>query len=85
LDSLKFSTMTDRMDGIPEAHIRTCHWIFEEPNTEPRAWSSFVKWLQNGSGVYWVNGKAASGKFTLLRYIHYHERTSDLVRVWAAP
>jgi hypothetical protein len=25
LDSLKFSTMTDRIDEIPEAHIRTCH------------------------------------------------------------
>ena len=85
LESLKFSTMTDRINEVPEAFAQTCRWIFNEPLPQTRPWSSFVDWLQDGSGVYWINGKAASGKSTLMRYIHYHVKTTELLQSWANP
>lgn len=62
--SLTFPTMRDRYDETPEAHRKTFRWILEDlPKND------FVKWLQSGAGLYWINGKAGSGKSTLMRFI----------------
>jgi hypothetical protein len=82
--SLWFPAMTDREEAIEEAHQETFKWIFEE-KLESLPWDSFVEWLINGSGVYWVNGKAASGKSTLMRYIHNHPQTINYLKEWASP
>ena len=52
-------------------------------NTEAKegtfAWiwliSSFVEWLSNPGGVYWISGKPGSGKSTLVEYLTSTERT----------
>ena len=59
LGGLRFPTMTDRHDGIVEAHERTFEWIFDMSSKETR-WSNFIDWLRDRDGVYWVNGKAGS-------------------------
>jgi NACHT domain len=40
-------------------------------------WSneSFKRWLQTNSGPFWIQGKAGSGKSTLMKYIFGKERT----------
>jgi hypothetical protein len=83
LESLMFPTMTDRMEEISDEHVHTFEWLFDENHLE--SWPSFVKWLREPGGLYWINGKAASGKSTLLRFIHRNPRTSDLLRSWASP
>jgi hypothetical protein len=47
-------------------------------------WSNFIDWLRDGDGVYWVNGKAGSGKSTLMRYIYDNPKTKEVLRAWAA-
>jgi hypothetical protein len=85
LDALSFATMTDRLKEVPEPHARTCRWIFENPTALTRPWTSFNEWLQGDEGLYWINGKAASGKSTLLRYIYLSPRTRELLTSWAMP
>jgi len=80
---LRFQTMTDRHDGIVEAHERTFEWIFDMSSKETR-WSNFIDWLRDEDGVYWVNGKAGSGKSTLMRYIYDNPKTKEVLRAWAA-
>ena len=65
LQSLAFENMYARQENVDEAYSRTFRWIFDDnPNaTEP--WSNFVKWLEVGEGMYWINGKAGSGKSTV--------------------
>jgi hypothetical protein len=72
LESLRFSNMTHRRAEIAEAHQKTFFWLLreEQPREDiarTRPWNSFVQWLRDGGDIYWINGKAGSGKSTLMR------------------
>lgn len=71
LESLQFATMMDRFEDVQPAHQKTYEWIFKAPDADPESiiWSDFPRWLCEGDGTYWINGKAASGKSTIMRYI----------------
>ncbi|KAI9762718.1 MAG: hypothetical protein M1840_001185 [Geoglossum simile] len=85
LRSLRFPAIADRKEAIAEAHQRTFSWIFEEgASAEKALWSSFADWLRYGTGVYWITGKAASGKSTLMKYIHESPNTKRLLWEWSA-
>lgn len=84
LETLRFSTMTDRLEEVSEAHQSTFKWIFEPPE-DMQSWSCFTSWLKTGAGIYWINGKAGSGKSTLMRYIYDHPITRRDLAEWAAP
>ncbi|KAL8724123.1 MAG: hypothetical protein Q9181_006974, partial [Wetmoreana brouardii] len=92
ISSRQEQVMTE-FDGIEN----TYEWIFDEPSTpdselenqseEPQQqphWANFPEWLRSGSKVYWINGKAGSGKSTLMNSICNHERTGDLLKQWSA-
>jgi len=83
LDSLEFETMRDRYEAISEAHDKTFNWIFQADMGEDTKWSNYAKWLREGEGIYWVNGKAGSGKSTLMRYIVEDWRTRRMLEYWA--
>lgn len=83
LGGLRFQTMIDRHNGIVEAHERIFEWIFDMSSKETR-WSNFIDWFCDGDGVYWVNGKAGSGKSMLMRYTYDNPKTKEVLRAWAA-
>lgn len=83
LDSLGFATMQNRQEEVAQAYHTTFEWIFEEPKQEVKLWTNFVEWLRHGDGIYWVNGKAGSGKSTLMKYIYNDERTSQMLAQWS--
>ena len=85
LDSLGFAAMQNRQEEVAQAYHRTFEWIFEEPSEEhmPAPWTNFVDWLRRGDGIYWVNGKAGSGKSTLMKYIYNNSRTSQILSQWS--
>lgn len=80
----------DQFDGIKSSY----DWIFETPKTRrvfgpdktPQAgaplWDDFGRWLRSGHGVYWINGKAGSGKSTLMNRICAHKRRLELLGEW---
>ena len=83
VQSLHFTMIDDRHDAIPEAHRQTFRWIFDENRKEGCPWSNFAEWLRTGSGLYWINGKAGSGKSTLMRYIFNNAKTRQQLNYWA--
>jgi len=83
LQSLRFPTMTHRGEEIAEAHKRTFEWAFRAPENGYRPWSDFVEWLQTGGQLYWINGKAGSGKSTLMRYVYENNLTHQYLQAWA--
>jgi hypothetical protein len=85
LESLRYPTMAARMENMEEAHVQTFDWIFQECKSDKILWDSFFKWLTDSSGIYWINGKAGSGKSTLMRYIYANPKTRRLLSNWAAP
>ncbi|KAH0538897.1 hypothetical protein FGG08_004553 [Glutinoglossum americanum] len=46
-------------------------------------WSSLPNWLKKGKGVYWIHGKAGSGKSTLMKHIFDDQRTHKYLSFWA--
>jgi hypothetical protein len=82
LESLKFPMILYRMESIAKAHQDTFQWIFKEPEAIHKPWDSFIRWLRNDGGLYWINGKAASGKSTLMKFISYHPTTMENLNIW---
>ena len=84
IDSLYFSGMTDRHNRIVEAHEKTFQWIFLPGYARHQKWTNFSEWLEGNSTLYWVTGKAGSGKSALMKYLRRDKRTMDHLNTWAA-
>ncbi|KAJ6789580.1 hypothetical protein PWT90_07415 [Aphanocladium album] len=75
----------DTTKRVEPSHIRTLHWAFERQlqGAHDKVRLHFREWLETGSGVFWIRGKAGSGKSTLMKYLCDHSRTADCLRIWA--
>ena len=83
LDSLWFDKIHSREERIADAHQDTFEWIFEKTTNTTNHWDNFTQWLENEHGTYWVNGKAGSGKSTLMIFVCQDSRTMESLRIWA--
>lgn len=85
LDTLAFTVMQDREMEIAAAESATFDWIFEDPKAFDRPWSNFHEWLavNHPDRLYWISGKAGSGKSTLMKYLARHRRTEEALQQWA--
>lgn len=84
LKSLVFPEIFSREGSVSPAHEKTFRWIFDRSGTKVRPWDNFVEWLETGSSTYWINGKAGSGKSTLMRFICQDPCTTEALHNWAA-
>jgi hypothetical protein len=84
LQSLAFEGMSSRFEDVSDAYEETFEWVFED-NSERFFCANFSRWLESGSGIYWVNGKAGSGKSTLMKFIWEHRGTKTRLKEWANP
>jgi NACHT domain len=79
LSSLKHEEMNARRNQVDESFPDTYNWVFDD-NTG-KLWPSFNNWLRQGSDVYWIQGKAGSGKSTLMKFIIKDKRTKEALEV----
>lgn len=68
VDSLRFPEMYLRRHAIPPACKSTFEWLFEPS-------SPFQQWLISSNDVFWITGKAGSGKSTVMKFIATHPLT----------
>ncbi|KAM0805843.1 hypothetical protein BDR22DRAFT_778621, partial [Usnea florida] len=85
LESLAFSAMKDREEDVIEAHGETLDWLFiAKPGIAADGpVADFPTWLRGDQSIFWVNGKAGSGKSTLMRFIFNNKKTFKELRKWA--
>ncbi|CZR58688.1 uncharacterized protein PAC_08580 [Phialocephala subalpina] len=83
LGLLRYPYMTGRYEQLLQAHPQTFDWIFADADDWEFPWTDFGKWLREGQGIYWINGKAASGKSTLMKHVYDDQRTQDHLRQWS--
>jgi hypothetical protein len=83
LDTFRFSIMGDRHEGVAEAHRKTFQWMFTKSRDNTRMRDNFVDWLRSDGGIYWINGKAGSGKSTLMKFIYGNPNTMRLLSAWS--
>lgn len=86
--SLKFPDMRIRESNIYEAHQNTCDWVLEPDqgigNKHGNSLPLINTWLRFGDGVFWLAGKAGSGKSTLMKHaIRQATKIEKLVGEWA--
>jgi hypothetical protein len=89
MDSLKFLDMDLRQQAISEAAFQTCEWMLPEDAGSPEQDQEcppcrLSEWLANRDGVFWVCGKAGSGKSTLMKFVQQNNKTLDLLKTWAS-
>ena len=87
-DSLAFPAMDHRYDAVQEAVRGTFQWILSPNDQDFASWTNFTCWLQDSgrSGVdriYWINGKAGSGKSTLMKFLVTHRDTYLYLKKWS--
>lgn len=78
LRSLYYDQLREREFAITDAHTKTFQWVFGANTT-----FKFREWLWEKNGVYWITGKAGSGKSTLMKFIIEQYATSTALREWA--
>ena len=69
LDALQYDGMEDRAGTVAEAHECTFRWIFDDGVEQERPWADLREWLESDHQLYWITGKAGSGKSTLMKFI----------------
>ncbi|KAI4086823.1 MAG: hypothetical protein LQ344_007260 [Seirophora lacunosa] len=85
LNNLKFPSLSEREENVKEAHPATFEWLFEPAanaltSTKP---PRIFDWLIEGSGVFWVSGRAGSGKSTLMKFFYRNPKTVTALQQWA--
>ena len=85
LGSLWYPDIYRRQETVGEAHQRTFQWIYgsHDSDTSAPRWDNFVQWLEKDGDIYWINGKAGSGKSTLMNYVCQDDRTAKLLKIWS--
>lgn len=90
LDSLLFPGMFERHESINPPVTDSFEWIFEsgrfgghDDETDRHLRGSFAKWLRSNQSFYWINGKAGSGKSSLMSFIEGDRRTRDYLQDWS--
>lgn len=82
LEQLSYPHMTNRYEEIQEAHSKTFDWIFCGAEQSDLPWNDFAKWLRQDANIYWINGKAGSGKSTLMKHIYDSRHTVEYLQEW---
>ncbi|KAK5685481.1 hypothetical protein LTS10_003560 [Elasticomyces elasticus] len=83
LDWLHFDNIHDRRQSVSKAHAETFHWVFSDQSRHGTPNPGLREWLQHGHGIYWITGKAGSGKSTLMKYITDEPLLEEDLRTWS--
>ena len=78
LDSFWFKNMNERQANITNPHKETFRWALDEPSS-----FELKDWLRSQRGIFWVRGKAGSGKSTFMKFLVNHPETTDALKEWA--
>ena len=83
INSLDFETRQSRQSDIADAEDQTFDWIFHNHHGPFNQCVGFRNWLQFGNEIYWISGKAGSGKSVLMNYVANEPRTQEMLQSWA--
>lgn len=81
---LRYPGMEDREGRIADAYEKTFQWIFDDQDGQEKRWSNFRDWLKSDLQLYWITGKAGSGKSTLMKFICHEESSAIPSKPWDA-
>lgn len=81
LRSLKFADINRRAQGVSNPYPETFEWIYRACSEDTS--SDFVRFLKGDQNLFWITGKPASGKSTLMKMIGDDPRTIHYLETWS--
>lgn len=69
--------VTNLRQAVPPCHRP---WLEHKRCEEPLRLKT---WLESGNDIFWVQGKAGSGKSTFMKFLFEHSQTREHLRKWA--
>ena len=81
---LWFDAIPQRHSAITVAHQKTFEWIFSGQRKTAESNTTLMEWMVDGSGLYWISGRAGTGKSSLMRFLDDDPRTKEAFVGWAA-
>ena len=85
LKSLEFDEWKRRFSEVHRAHRQMFQWILDDSKNPATPPTNFKYWLQSQNGLYWVAGKAGSGKSTLMKFVSENSEVAQYLQDWAGP
>lgn len=85
LESLRFKLIQDRQKSVKQAYKDTFQWVLNsEIQDQPdRPDNQLPRWLRDGTGIFWIPGKAGCGKSTLMKFLLGHDQLMSPLLDWA--
>jgi hypothetical protein len=84
LKAFEYEQMEQRQEIIPPAHARTFRWIIDSSVDDPDVvWDDYMQWLRGPDCMYWMKGKAASGKSTLMKFLLGESGVEAQLQQWS--
>jgi NACHT domain len=77
VQSVWFESINARRTQIDPSHRETFEWIFKAEDHDIR--SHFRRWLVSDKPIFWISGKAGSGKSTLMKFLSTDSRTVEIL------
>lgn len=77
IDGLSFNGLTARREAIDAAFPTTYEWALQND-------FDLRDWFRDSGGIFWITGKAGSGKSTLTKFLSNHEETKKLLATWSS-
>jgi hypothetical protein len=72
------------MDQIDPAHEKTFEWLLSPSMLADEVpGCQLLRWLNNDGPLFWISGKAGSGKSTLMKMLYEDGRMLENIRSWA--
>ena len=85
IKSLEFDEWKRRFNDVHKAHKRTFDWMLEDSEDPAIPPTGFKEWLQTKNNIYWISGKAGSGKSTLMKFLAESPSVRQYLQDWAGP
>jgi len=85
LKSLEVDEWKRRFNDVHKAHKQTFDWMLQDSEDPAIPPTGFRNWLQNQNNIYWIAGKAGSGKSTLMKHLAENPSVSQCLQAWAGP
>lgn len=89
LTKLSFPGMSQRHESIEPPATGTYEWIFADNSSsddsaqQQELRGAFMRWLTSDEKVFWISGKAGSGKSSLMAFVESHRRFREGLKHWS--
>ena len=80
LGSLEHRNMNARRNDIKDRHAGTFERAFDDSPHRP--WDSLTQFLRADAAIYWIQGKAGSGKSCFIKLLCNNPRTINALNEW---